>query len=423
MQRPCTYRKYTTVEKMNHINGAKKSDAPRSTSNGWMHEGRQNIEQLAEKDGLKELLFLDKQKCVSTRDAILHTPDFFMNTIHEKKSLGKQFKKQRAEMLLMVDKLKPFVALEELLDTLGISRQTYTTLQNKLNCKLSPGNTCLKSALNQFTNALILDMQRYYFNNEAYADFSLSDLFARLRHDKIIFISYPKFREIAVALGEHVKRKRKYKAIKKVGRKASQPNELLHADKTVYKLSDGKKVWIYLICDNYSRFILAAHVSYSSRSKESLHTLKMAIDNNHLNTVCFDYLTDNGSENKYQVKEFIATQPNIKHKIAQTHIAPYSNSMIEAVNKYFKNDILLRKEFKTIEELIAAVSVGVDKYNNRHRKFLNGGTPNDFYFGNEPDEIEYDTLYKESTKKRMQENKEYNCLTLCQIPLIKTFSN
>lgn len=68
--------------------------------------------------------------------------------------------------------------------------------------------------------------------NATYSDFSLGDLFARLKHDKIIFISDSKFREIAIALGETVKRKRKYNVIKKVGRKATQPNELLHADKT-----------------------------------------------------------------------------------------------------------------------------------------------------------------------------------------------
>lgn len=407
------YRRYTLVEKLNHINDIEKSDAPRSTAHSWKHEAKESIEQLAQKDGLLEMVHFNKQLINGMTDAILHTIDFFMTTIHQKKSLVKHYKKQRVEWLNMIVKLKRFVPLEELLTTFDVSRQTHTNLQNKLICGLTPSKTCLNSALNQIPLVQIEEMQRLYFKHEAYSTFSLSDLFARLRHDKRIFVSYSKFREIAIILGEDVKRKRKYIATKKIGRRANVPNELIHADKTVYKLKNGRKAWIYIVCDNYSRKILATHVSYSSKSKESLHTLKLAIKNNELDNVPFEYLTDDGSENKHLVREFINTQPNITHLIALTEPAPYSNSMIEAVNKYFKNDILLRKEFNTIEELEMAVKEGEATYNNRHRKFLNGGTPNDFYTGNEPNLEEYKTLFKEAQQKRLQNNKEFNCLRPC----------
>ncbi|MDP2384974.1 MAG: DDE-type integrase/transposase/recombinase [Bacteroidota bacterium] len=412
------YRKYTVLEKYKHIKGTEKSTAPKSTAHSWMNGGREAIEQLAEKDGLKEIAFFNKQLQNSCKDAVLHTLDFFLNIVCENQSLEKQFKKQRTEFVNMIEKIKPLVAMDELLATVGYSRQSYSTLKNKINCRRSPGNTCLNSALNQFDNDFVVDLQRRYFNIPEYKDFSLSDLFARLKNDRILFVSFPKFCEIAIALGEDEKRKREYKKEKPVGRRAHQVNELIHADKTMYKLN-GKKVWIYLICDNYSRRILAAHVSYSSKSKESLHTLKKAIADNNLEDVYFDYLTDDGSENKGLVKEFIATQPNIKHLIAQTDKAPYSNSMIESVIKYFKNDILLRKSFVTLEDLITAVEEGVTTYNNRNRRFLNCGTPNDFYFGNEPNEDEYKVLYKESAKLRIQKNKEYNCLKPCIPHILK----
>lgn len=415
------YRKYTILEKYHHISGTQKSTAPKSTAHSWMNSGRETIELLAEKDGLKEIAYFNKQLQSSCKDAVLHTLDFFMNIVCENRSLEKQFKKQRAEFVYMIEKIKPLVAMDELLATVGYSRQSYTTLKNKTYCTLSPNNTCLNSALNQFNNDFIAELRGRYFNTEDYKDFSVSDLFAKLKNDKVLFISYPKFREIAIALGEDKKRKRKYKKEKPLGRRAHQANELIHADKTMYKLN-GKKVWIYLICDNYSRKILAAHVSYSSKSIESLHTLKKAIQDNNLEDVSFDYLTDDGSENKYFVKEFIATKTNINHLIAQTFNAPYSNSMIESVIKYFKNDILLRKSFATFDELIVAVEQGVITYNKRNRRFLNCGTPNDFYSGNEPDEEEYKLLYKESTLLRIQKNKEYNCLKPCVPHILKEVS-
>lgn len=413
-----TYRKYTLVEKYNHVSGTQKSSAPRSTSHSWMNEGRETIEQLAEKDGLKEITFFNKQIQSASRDAIMHVLDFYTNIVCENRSLEKNYKKQRPEFVNMIEKIKPLVALDEVLDIVGYSRPAYTTLKNKINCQLSPTNTCLNSALNQFDNDFIIELKKRYFEIDAYKDLNLSDLFARLKSDKILFISHPKFREIARTLGEDKKRKKKREKKYGEGRRAHRPNELLHADKTMYKIGFNK-VWIYLICDNYSRRILAAHVSYSSKSKESLFTLKKAIKDNNLEEVGFDYLTDAGSENKYLVREFIATRPNIKHLIAQTEKTPYSNSMIESVIKYFKNEILLRKKFSTLEELMTAVEEGVITYNNRHRIFLNCGTPNDFYSGNEPNEEEYKVLYQESTKLRIQKNKEYKCLKPCVPNILK----
>jgi putative transposase len=413
------YQNYTILEQYNYIIGSENSNAPRSTKYGWMNAGRERIEQLAKKEGLTELANSHKQLLQHSYDSILHTLDFFMGTVHQSKALIKYYRKNRMELLFMIDKLKALVPLDKLLSVFELTRQTYTSLKNKFTCHFSPNNNCLKSATNQFHNDLVLEMKTLYFDNEAYKYFSLSDLFARVMHDRKIFISDTKFREIAIGLGEDVKRKRKFKSTKTVGLKSYYPNQFIQADKTAYPLSNGKKVWIYLVCDNYSRKLLAAHVSYSSKSLESLFTLKTAIANNGLSNVNFIYITDAGSENKHFVKEFIKTQPTIKHLIAQTDEMMFSNSMIEAIIKYFKSNILLYKNFNTIEELELAVKEGVKTYNNRHRKFLNGATPNDFYIGNEPDMIEYRELYKASTERRIKENKEFNCMKPCQIPILK----
>lgn len=413
------YASYSVLEQYNYIIGNEHSNAPRSTKHNWMNAGRERIEQLATRDGLIELANIHKQSLRHSYDSIMHTLDFFMATIHQSKALIKYYRKNRVELLFMIDKLKAFVPLDELLTVFELTRQTYTSLKNKLACKLSPSNACLNSVTNQFHNDLVLEMKTLYFDNVNYIEFSLSDLFARVIHDRKLFISYTKFREIAISLGEDIKRKKKIKSTKVEGLKSYYPNQFIQADKTAYKLTSGKKVWIYLVGDNYSRKLLAVHVSYSSKSFESVFTLKKAIADNDLNGLNFIYITDAGSENKHLVKEFIKTQANITHLIAQTNEMTFSNSMIEAIIKYFKNNILLNKSFKTIEELELAVNLGIETYNNRHRKFLNGGTPNDFYKGNEPNMIEYRELYKASTEKRIQENKTFNCMKPCQIPILK----
>jgi hypothetical protein len=268
------YTNYSIEEKLNHIYGIEKSIAPRSTTHFWDNKGKANIEQLGEIDGLKEMVFFNQQVLSASKDALLHSLDFFINIVSKDKSLLKHYKNERIEFVTLIEKMASIVPLNELLNTIGYTKQQYYTLKNKINCVLSPINSCLNSALNQFDNQFITDLQNKYFKNEDFANFSLSDLFAKLKNDKILFISFAKFCDIAKTLGEYIKRKKKQKKKYPQGRKANQVNELLHADKTMYKLSNGRKVWIYLICDNFSRKILAAHVSYSSKSKESLLTLK-----------------------------------------------------------------------------------------------------------------------------------------------------
>ncbi len=413
------YRTYTLSEKINHIKDLEKSNAPRSTIHHWCNGNKEMLLEQAEREGLLEKAEYSKQLLLHSYNSIMHTLEFFMSTVNKSKSLKKYYKNNRVELVVMIDKLKKLVALDELLSCFNMNRKTYTSLKNRMACSLSPSKNCLNSVTNQIHNDLILEMKTLYFDKEKYVDFSLSDLFAVVLHERRVFISQTKFREIAIALGEDTKRKRIFKALKSAGLKSFIPNEYIQADKTCYKLSNGMKAWIYLVCDHYSRRILAAHVSFSNKSIESLSTFKMAINDNGLDAIDFKYMTDAGSENKGKVREFIATQKNIKHLIAQTEAMTFSNSMIESIIKYFKREILKRKSFKSIEELMVAVIEGVEVYNNRRRVFLNGATPNEIYTGNEPDMDEYTIQYKDSMQKRMQTNKEYNCMKPCQIPILK----
>ena len=417
--KPRVYRIYTLTEKVKHINKVQKSNAPRSTSYNWSNTNKEMLLEQARQEGVLEIIEESKQILQHSCNSILHTLDFFMNTVNKSKSLKKYYKNNRVELIVMIDKLKSLVSIDELLFTFGMNRKTYTSLKNKLTCHLSLSKNCLNSTTNQIHNDMVVDLKDFYFHNPKYEDYSLSDLFAEVIHDRRIFISQTKFREIAVALGEDVKRKRILKKEVYKSLESFTPNQYIQADKTAYKLSNGVKAWIYLVIDHYSRKILAAHVSFSSKSIESLTTLNVAIKNNNLSEVNFTYMTDAGSENKGRIKEFIGLQKHIKHVIAQTTQMNYSNSMVESIIKYFKREILKRKSFKTIEELIVAVSEGVLTYNNRRRVFLDGATPNEFYNGNEPDMIEYDSLYKQDMQRRANVNREFDCMKPCQISILK----
>jgi len=100
--------------------------------------------------------------------------------------------------------------------------------------------------------------------------------------------------------------KPKVKRPKKIGITADRPKQILHMDVTVYKFADNTKAYIYLIQDNYSRFILNWKVSRSCNSATALANLREACEKyNLLDEHSMDIIVDGGSENKGLLSQFV----------------------------------------------------------------------------------------------------------------------
>ena len=87
-------------------------------------------------------------------------------------------------------------------------------------------------------------------------------------------------------------------------------------------------------------------------------------------------LTDDGSENYGEVKQWIKAcdNPKINHVIAQADIH-FSNSMIEAANKQLKYRFLYHQKINDYSKLDEYVEKAVLDFNNRPHAVLNGLTP------------------------------------------------
>lgn len=103
--------------------------------------------------------------------------------------------------------------------------------------------------------------------------------------------------------------------------------------------------------------------------------LKQVVAEHQLMNTTITLVTDNGSENKGKVNEFLL-QPDvdIKKLVAQQDII-FSNSMIEAVNKKIKYEFLFTKELGDFNSTVAFLKTAIPEYNNKPHGSLNGYIP------------------------------------------------
>jgi putative transposase len=287
----------------------------------------------------------------------------------------------------------------------------YLQIRRKGTCHSSPFSLC---RIKHPTQLLVgeINIIKSYCSDPRFLHWPLSSLYHLIRRDHVAAFNISTFYKYAslLALKRYfpVKRRKNHDT----GIRASQPLQILHADATVFRTADNSKSYIYLIQDNFSRAILSFRVA--------LHcTARMAFEN--LAAVYSQYLagstqpdcqliTDDGSENTGQVKDFIHStrQPVLRHVVAQRDIV-FSNSMIEAANKQIKYRFLYHHHITDHAALLKYVQAAVEDYNNRPHDVLNGLTPLEVLNGKRFDQTLTRQEIAIARQTRAIENKKARC--------------
>jgi len=149
----------------------------------------------------------------------------------------------------------------------------------------------------------------------------------------VLFISINTWYKYSRRLG--IKRKFfRLKHKREIGIRASNPLKIFHMDVTIFKPLDNSRIYIYLLVDNYSRYILGWKASLEFSSKIALQVLKQSIEKYNIDFGT-KLIVDGGSEYKGEVTEFNRVDHRIVKLIAQKDIIQ-PNSMVEAINKHLK---------------------------------------------------------------------------------------
>lgn len=179
-------------------------------------------------------------------------------------------------------------------------------------------------------------------------------------------------------------------------------------------MEDGKIAYIYLVIDNFSRFILSWRISYNLCWQTRLDTFKEAVFRKSLKgkkRIKTQLIVDGGSENNNQyVEEYLEYyEKNIDKTIALKDIIK-SNSMIEYTNRLLKYEYLFVRGVKNLKHLGQVLYHAVNDYNCvRPYGAINGLTPAQAYNGKTVDIFKEKQLMKEACNSRVNWNQSYNC--------------
>ena len=253
----------------------------------------------------------------------------------------KQFQKQVFEskdlVVKTIEKCRSHLGFDRTLRLFQISKHQFYAWKNSVSCSLSVFNKCLRKYPNQLSVPEV-NVMKQYLTNPDFKGWSNASVYFQMMRDRAANMSLTSFYRYASKLKLTKPRIKKPKQRKGIRSNATQ--KLFHMDMTIFRLPDNRKAYVYVLVDNYSRFILNATASLAYSPQITFQNLSEGFSKYQIKPDLFDVklMCDGGVENKGVVDDFV-NQNLIRKIIAQKDVT-FSNSMVESVIKRMKYDFL-----------------------------------------------------------------------------------
>lgn len=316
-----------------------------------------------------------------------------------------------------IQRAKKTIGMGKAIKVFGISRSTYRmwAMEAYFKCTHSIYKLCNNVYPQQLTTKEVHKMHRL-LSNEKYLHWPIiSVAFYALK--KSLLKAHPNTWYKYARLMK-IKRRRRKKFVKQydIGIRATAPNEKWHADITEIVTNDGKTAYIYLVIDNFSRYIIswrvASKISAKIRLETFIETIKKAeIEPSEKQETVASLIVDGGTENNNKhVETFIKDYP-IEKLVALKDILK-SNALIESVNKILKYDYLFPKQLENQTQLKNYLkSYVIPDYNDkRPHGSLSGLTPLEAYTQKKVNFKKMKEKIIKAHKDRVCYNRTYQCL-------------
>lgn len=313
-------------------------------------------------------------RTIKTLKDIIGTGKEYVNTLS----------KHKHRVVKIVQSSKGNYGVKKAIKIFGISVSTFRiwAMEVHFKCGQSLTKLCSNAYPQQLTPKEVRKMHRL-LSDEKYLHWPIISV-AYYCMKKGILKAHPNtWYKYARLMEMKRKRFRKFKVKYDVGLRANAPNEKWHADITELRTADGIKSYIYLVVDNFSRYIISWRVSDRICAKTRLDTFREAIEKAGLlpeQTDTTQLIVDGGTENNNKtVERFIDKYP--VDKVVALQDIEKSNSMVEALNRLLKYSYLFTRNLMNQTELTNAMhKYVIPDYNNRRpHGSLHGLTPQEAY--------------------------------------------
>ena len=377
--------------------------------------GHELANQLNETMKLFEMVVKLKQKFNKLKEIIrLKNVKIFFLKHMENLSISTLRLKEKA--VRSIQKALSILDLKTVLKQLSISKETYFRWKKQIkeNCIDSLIKKCFKRHPNQLTIKEVKKIKDLC-SQEEFKYWPFASIYWYGVRVLGLFMHISTFYKYVKKLGlkkiRILSRRKKYKE----GIRANLPNQIWQIDVTEFRTNDNTKVYIYLIIDNCSRFILDYRISTKLSGRIRKESIQSAYDHylriNQKKGEATKIIVDGGPENNNKtVNEFLSQNDvHLTKLIAQKDI-DFSNSMIEAFNKKIKYQWLYHKPIQTINDLENYLDEYIQNYNyERFNHQINGLTPYEAYTGHQFNKNEYSQNIEKAKQERIAFNQQYTC--------------
>jgi putative transposase len=299
-------------------------------------------------------------------------------------------------------------ARRHILQWLGVSVRQFHHWQSTLKpCPSSLLNLCRKKHPLQLAGSEVKTIQTY-LQDPAFLSWTLASIYHRILSDGAAFFSISTFYIYANRIG-FSRRFRTFR-IRKEGIRGSKPGEIIHADITEFRLSDHRRVHIYHVIDNFSRFVFTCRAEFVKSPDISLENLEaILVRFPDLFRERISLLVDDGGENKGSLREYADRNREIVLLLIAQKDIQFSNSMVESANRTLKNQYLRDREFASLESLQVFLDEYRKDFNSRNLHALKGLTPMEVLSGQVPCSMRFVTEMAQAKRLRIEKNQAHNC--------------
>jgi len=363
-------------------------DIPYSTLRNWARKGKDNMMVCDLLDSnkadlvIKNLKITLQYKAVKAQlNLVLTTMKIFGFTIDWKRLPSANAK---TKLLEAIEKARQVMQLTACLDIIGLSSSRFHSwVKRQKQCRLEDYKTCPKSMPTKLTHKEQDTIKELYLSKE-HAHFSIRALALYALIMGYVCCSPSTWYRTIKENEWRRPRKRVYPEKKRIGIRKDAPNKLYHLDITIIKLVDGTKIYIQILLDNYSRYVLAWSISkeYGGQSTAALLRCgaRRAKELGH-DWPCPEVFTDGGPENDNEWMDHLVEIGFIIRTFALTE-SKFSNSLVEALNRSLKVNCLYNHPLDTYADVKRLVNF----YMNQHcyvmpHSAFNGATPFQMYIG------------------------------------------
>jgi len=222
------------------------------------------------------------------------------------------------EIVKTIERTKHLIPITKAVKIFGVTRATYHTwvLNYKLQCDNSFFKKCNRIYSNQITPVEIKAVKDALTNRRR-LHWPINSIHLDGIRNKTISVSLNTVYKINKVLGIRNTKNRKRKKRHRIGIRALAPNKIWHADITILKTLDGVKHYIYLVMDNYSRYILSYRIENRLCGKIRAETIIDAYKNASMysHNLNVDLIVDGGPENKNRHIDSLIKESTMNMKV------------------------------------------------------------------------------------------------------------